>query len=110
MKRVGMLGVVIVALIAFACRTTGGGTQSPGETDRVELRLDERYVDPSGGVEVQPVSIGVNRATLAVRVDGLTRTVELVAGPLGTETIAPYTFELVSTSLEPSVTILITRR
>jgi hypothetical protein len=110
MKRVGMLGVVIVALIAVACRTTGEGTQTPGETDRVKLRLDERYVDPSGGLEVQPVSIGVNRATLVARVDGLTRTVELVAGPLGRETIAPYTFELVSTSLEPSVTIAITRR
>lgn len=110
MKRVGMLGVVIVALLAVACRTTGEGTETPGETDRVELRLDERYVDPSGGLEVQPISIGVNRATLAVRVDGLERTVELVSGPLGTETIAPYTFELVSTSLEPSATILITRR
>jgi hypothetical protein len=110
MKRAGMMGVVIVVLLAIACQTTQQGTESPGETERVELRLDERYVDPSGGLEVQPVSIGVSRATLAVRVDGLTRTIELVAGPLGRETIAPYTFELVSTSLEPSVTILITRR
>ena len=78
-------------------------------TERVDLRLDERFVSPSEGLEVQPISIGVSRATIAVRVGGISRTLELGTGPLGSQSVAPYRFELVSTSLEPSVTLLISR-
>jgi hypothetical protein len=110
MRRVKAVAVALVALLAIGCRTAGEGTPArPMEVERVELRLDERYVDPAGGLEVQPLRVGVNRVTLGVRVDGLARTIDLNVGPLGRETLSPYTFELVSTSLEPSVTLLISR-
>jgi len=112
MRGLSTVAVALAALLAVGCRTAGEETETrarPSEVERVELRLDERYVDPAGGLEVRPLTIGVNRVTLAVRVDGLARTISLNIGPLGRETFSPYTFELVSTSLEPSVTLLISR-
>jgi hypothetical protein len=114
MRRVKTMAVALVPLLAIGCRTAGEDTAGErttraAEVERVELRLDERYVDPAGGLEVRPLTIGVNRVRLAVRVDGIARTIDLNVGPLGRETFSPYTFELVSTSLEPSVTLLISR-
>ena len=113
MKRMGwilLMGIVTLA----ACRTTtterrGATTGMPASADVIQLRLDERYVDPAGGLEIQPISIGVDRATLAIRVDGIARTLTLRSGPLGRQSFSPYTFELSGTSLEPSVTLLVTR-
>jgi hypothetical protein len=104
-----LVGIVIVA----ACRTTTegrrGATGMPASADVIQLRLDERYVDPAGGLEIQPISIGVDRATLAVRVDGIARTLTVRSGSIGRQRFSPYTFELSATSLEPSVTLLVTR-
>lgn len=111
MKWAGMVVLTVIAVLA-ACMSTQerratAGTAVSAET--ADLRLDERYIDPSGGLEVQPINIGVDSATLAVRVDGISRTIELRPGSLGRQTVAPYTFELIGTSMEPSVSILITR-
>ncbi len=105
--------VLLAAVAITACVTaTGGGgpaNRPVGETERVELRMSERYIDPTGGLEIQPIFIEVDRATLAVRVEGLVRTVELTTGPMGSETVPPYSFELVSTTMAPSATVLVTR-
>ena len=103
------IGTVLV--VAGCVTATGGreGTRPVGETDRVEIRGNERYIDPTGGLEIQPILIEVNRATFAVRVEGIVRELELTTGPFGSETIPPYTFELVSTTMQPSATLLITR-
>jgi hypothetical protein len=71
--------------------------------------MGERYFDPAGGLEIQPLLIEVNRATFGVRVGGVTQEMTLTSGAFGTETIPPYTFELVSTTPQPSATLIITR-
>jgi hypothetical protein len=79
-------------------------------TERVDLRLDERFIADSRELEIQPVQIGVDSASLVVRVGGITQTIELQSsGPLSSQTVAPYRIELLSTSLEPSVTLQVSR-
>ena len=105
---------LLAALFAAACMTTVGGTERdtmpPDTSERVEIRLGERYVDPGGGLEIQPTLIEVNRAVFVVRVNGIAREIALTTGSLGSETVPPYTFQLVSTSITPSATVLIERR
>lgn len=109
-KRMGT--IVLIAALSACMATTerrSGTTGLPASADVIQLRLDERYVDPAGGLEIQPIAIGVDRATLAVRVDGIARTVTVRSGSIGRQRVSPYTFELTATSLEPSVTLLVTR-
>lgn len=108
---------VAIAVASAACASAGGTRGRTVEvpanaewTERVELRLDERLILDGRALEVQPLSIGVNRATLQVRANSIDRTIDLQADTaLDAETVPPYHIRLVSTSAEPSVTIQVTK-
>jgi hypothetical protein len=107
----------LIPLVLAACQTistVSGNRMEPAAdaawTEQVDLRLDERFIADSRELEIQPIQIGVDQASFLVRVGGITQTIELQSsGPLSTRTVAPYRFELVSTSLEPSATVQISR-
>ncbi len=102
----------LLALMAVACfgATQGtGGAPSTRQTQRVQLRSGDIYVDPTGKVEVYAVGFDFNRASFNVRVEGITRTITLAVGAMGSEAIPPYAFRLLSLSPEPRATLEITR-
>lgn len=103
-------------LVATACQTTAPAGERGADPENIEwsetidIRLDERAVFDSRALEIQPIRIGIDQASLFVRVDGLERTVDLrTTGPLGSETIPPYRIELLSTSPEPTATVRVSR-
>lgn len=108
------VAAVVLLLAALACTTTSS-SRAPATaavwSEEVDLRLDERFVDPGGGLAVQPLAIELSRAVLAVRVGGISETIELHtgSGPLSSRTILPYRIELQSTTIEPSVRLRLSR-
>lgn len=110
--------VGIALALALACGTMRevGGERIETDadavwTERVDLRLDERFLTVDRDIEVQPISIGVQEATLFVRISSLERNVTLrtSGGELSVEEFPPYRIRLISTSIEPSATVEISR-
>lgn len=109
------VALAVAALKLAACATGGtrAGEEPPPDavwTETVDIRLDEVFITPDRALEIQPIRIGIDTATFAVRYDGLERTVELRSpGPFSSETLPPYRVQLLSTSAEPSATIRVSR-
>lgn len=107
------LALLLPLLLAAACATGGEGARTtdwppPGAlwVESFDLRTDEAVWADSRALEIQPVEIGVQSATLLTRMGGITRTIELdTTGPLRTENLGPYAIRLIQTSAEPSATI-----
>ena len=102
-----------VAVLAMtACQTAGAGQRTEGAelwTEEVELRLDEMFVADGREIEVLPVRVEINRAVLQVRSGGITQRIELISGPLSSRRLGNYRIELISTTIQPSVNLRISR-
>jgi hypothetical protein len=113
--KIALLTLVLAATVACQSTQTVSGErmETAGDdvwAEEVDIRLDERFIADSRQLEIQPRQIGVNQATFFVRVGGITQDVELhTSGPLSARSITPYRFELLSTSMEPSARLRISR-
>lgn len=117
---IARVGIVLYALTAFGCGGatqqgdgTGMGQPVPGEvvwSQVVELTEYERQLFDSRKLEIQPVSIGIDAAVIAILIDGAPDQFELrTSGPLSTEIQPPYHFELLDTSPTPKVRLRVTK-
>lgn len=109
---------LLAVAVMSGCRATGtaneGGVLQNEDwppagalwVETFELRPDEALYADGRALEIQPIAIGVQEATLLVRVEGIDQIIELdTTGPLAVETIPPYSIHLVSTSGEPTASI-----